>query len=90
MNQIQIDIIKTETIQTALKSTFYITKTLSIVPDLGCDKKIFSWNTAFGNSTSDEFFVLICRSGEGYVRFALVLPPEKIREVVEAIRKSGI
>lgn len=28
--------------------------------------------------------------GEGYVRFALVLPPEKIREVVEAIRKSGI
>ena len=25
--------------------------------------------------------------GEGYVRFALVLPPEKIREVVEAIRK---
>lgn len=28
--------------------------------------------------------------GEGYVRFALVLPPEKIREVVEAIKKSGI
>ena len=27
--------------------------------------------------------------GEGYVRFALVLPPEKIREVVEAIRRSG-
>ena len=29
-------------------------------------------------------------SGEGYVRFALVLPPEQIREVVEAIRRSGI
>ena len=26
----------------------------------------------------------------GYVRFALVLPPEKIREAVEAIRKSGL
>ncbi|MBR5345008.1 MAG: aminotransferase class I/II-fold pyridoxal phosphate-dependent enzyme [Clostridia bacterium] len=29
-------------------------------------------------------------SGEGYVRFALVLPPERIREAVEAIRRSGI
>lgn len=28
--------------------------------------------------------------GEGYVRFALVLPPEKIREVIEAIRLSDI
>lgn len=28
--------------------------------------------------------------GEGYVRFALVLPPEKIKEAVEAIRTSGI
>ena len=28
--------------------------------------------------------------GEGYVRFALVLPPEKIREVVESIRRSGL
>ena len=28
--------------------------------------------------------------GEGYVRFALVLPPEKIREAVEAIGNSGI
>lgn len=28
--------------------------------------------------------------GEGYVRFALVLPPEKIREVIEAIKVSGI
>lgn len=28
--------------------------------------------------------------GEGYVRFALVLPPEKIREVVKAIKDSGI
>jgi len=29
-------------------------------------------------------------AGEGYVRFALVLPPEKLAEAVEAIRKSGI
>lgn len=28
--------------------------------------------------------------GEGYVRMALVLPPEKLREAVESIRKSGI
>jgi len=28
--------------------------------------------------------------GEGYVRFALVLPPDRIREAVEAIRDSGI
>lgn len=28
--------------------------------------------------------------GEGYVRFALVLPVEKIKEVVQAIKKSGI
>ena len=28
--------------------------------------------------------------GEGYVRFALVLPPEKIAEVCEAVRQSGI
>lgn len=28
--------------------------------------------------------------GEGYVRFALVLPPEKIREVIEVMRNSGI
>lgn len=28
--------------------------------------------------------------GEGYVRFALVLPPEKIQEAVTAIQKSGI
>ena len=28
--------------------------------------------------------------GEGYVRFALVLPPEKIREAVESICKSGL
>ena len=29
-------------------------------------------------------------SGEGYVRFALVLPPDRIRAAVEAIRRSGI
>lgn len=28
--------------------------------------------------------------GEGYVRFALVLPPEELEEAVEAIQKSGI
>ena len=28
--------------------------------------------------------------GEGYVRFALVLPPDKIREAVDAIRRSGL
>lgn len=28
--------------------------------------------------------------GEGYVRFALVLPPEKMKKVVESIQKSGI
>jgi LL-diaminopimelate aminotransferase len=28
--------------------------------------------------------------GEGYVRMALVLPPEKLREAVESIRNSGI
>lgn len=28
--------------------------------------------------------------GEGYVRFALVLPPEKIREAVQAVERSGI
>ena len=28
--------------------------------------------------------------GEGYVRFALVLPPEKIREMIEVIDQSGI
>lgn len=28
--------------------------------------------------------------GEGYVRFALVLPPEKIREAVAAIQRSGL
>lgn len=28
--------------------------------------------------------------GEGYVRFALVLPPEKIKEAVQAVKDSGI
>lgn len=28
--------------------------------------------------------------GEGYVRFALVLPPEQLEEVVESIRQSGM
>ena len=28
--------------------------------------------------------------GEGYVRFALVLPPEKLREAVESIGRSGL
>lgn len=29
-------------------------------------------------------------AGEGYVRFALTLPPEKINEAIEAIKKGGI
>ena len=29
-------------------------------------------------------------AGEGYVRFALVLPPDKLREAIAAIRDSGI
>ena len=29
-------------------------------------------------------------AGEGYVRFALVLPPEKLREAIDAISRSGI
>ena len=28
--------------------------------------------------------------GEGYTRFALVLPPEKIKEAVQSIADSGI
>ena len=28
--------------------------------------------------------------GEGYVRFALVLPPEAIREAIDRIKESGI
>jgi len=28
--------------------------------------------------------------GEGYVRFALVLPPEKIREALAAVKASGL
>ena len=28
--------------------------------------------------------------GEGYVRFALVLPPEKLKEVVQVVDESGI
>jgi LL-diaminopimelate aminotransferase len=29
-------------------------------------------------------------AGEGYVRFALVMPPEKIRDAVDAIAAAGI
>ena len=29
-------------------------------------------------------------AGEGYVRFALVLPPDKLREAIDAIQRSGI
>jgi LL-diaminopimelate aminotransferase len=28
--------------------------------------------------------------GEGYVRFALVLPPEEIAEALKAVKESGI
>jgi LL-diaminopimelate aminotransferase len=29
-------------------------------------------------------------AGEGYVRFALVMPPERIQEVIEAMREGGM
>ena len=28
--------------------------------------------------------------GEGYIRFALVLPPAKLKEAVRAVEKSGL
>ena len=57
-----------------------------------------------GHGTSEEFCMELMEKagvivtpgasfgphGEGYVRFALVLPPEKIREAVEASGSSGI
>ncbi|MCD7841706.1 MAG: aminotransferase class I/II-fold pyridoxal phosphate-dependent enzyme, partial [Lachnospiraceae bacterium] len=57
-----------------------------------------------GDPDSNEFFLtlmeksgVICTPGssfgslgEGYVRMALVLPPEKLLEAVESIRVSGV
>lgn len=66
---------------------------------------MFAWGKIPENFTSDTEFVLelmektgvICTPGssfgnlgKGYVRFALVLPVEKINEAVETIEKSGI
>lgn len=66
---------------------------------------MFVWAPIPSNYTSSMQFCLdlmdragvICTPGanfgplgEGYVRFALVLPPEKIREAIESIRTSGI
>ena len=66
---------------------------------------MFAWGPIPAPYTSSSEFVLdliektglICTPGssfgslgEGYVRFALVLPPEEISEAVEAVRKSGI
>lgn len=66
---------------------------------------MFAWGPIPGNYKSSDKFVLdliersgvICTPGssfgslgEGYVRFALVLPPEEIAQAVEAVRESGI
>ncbi|MDO4977321.1 MAG: aminotransferase class I/II-fold pyridoxal phosphate-dependent enzyme [Eubacteriales bacterium] len=66
---------------------------------------MFAWGRIPEGYDSSEAFVMdllektgvICTPGssfgslgEGYVRFALVLPPETIKEAVEAIRLSGI
>lgn len=73
------------------------------VPD--SDGTMFAWAPLPKGYTNSEQFALelmeksgvICvpgtsfgSLGEGYVRFALVLPPEGLREVVESIKKSGI
>jgi len=56
----------------------------------------FSSSMEFWNELVDKTGV-ICTPGtafgpmgEGYVRFALVLPPEQLKEVVDIIDKSGI
>lgn len=66
---------------------------------------MFAWaKIPKGFSSSEEFVLTLCREtgvictpgssfgsrGEGYVRFALVLPKEKIEEAVAAVKKSGI
>ena len=66
---------------------------------------MFAWGPiAPGYHTSEEFVLDLCEKtgvivtpglafgslGEGYVRFALVLPPEEIREMVRVIDASGM
>ena len=73
------------------------------VPD--CDGTMFVWAPLPEGYKNSETFALtlidkagvICTPGvsfgslgEGYVRFALVLPPEELISAVEAIRESGI
>lgn len=73
------------------------------VPD--AQGTMFAWaHIPEGYSTSEEFCMELMEKtgvivtpgnafgslGEGYVRFALVLPPEKLKEVVEVIRTSGV
>lgn len=73
------------------------------VPD--SEASMFVWAPLPNGYTNSEEFVLelmeksgvICvpgssfgTLGEGHVRLALVLPPEKLREAVESIRVSGI
>ena len=63
VNEIKINVIKTEAIQTSLKSSINISETLSIVPDLGGYEQILPRDAAPCNAASDILFVLICRSG---------------------------
>ena len=73
------------------------------VPD--SDATMFAWAPLPEGYTNSEAFCLelmeksgvICvpgssfgSLGEGHVRFALVLPPEQLKEVVESIRQSGM
>ncbi len=73
------------------------------VPD--SEGTMFVWAPLPGGFTNSEEFCLTLMDksgvigvpgssfgslGEGYIRLALVLPPEKLQEAVESIRKSGI
>jgi LL-diaminopimelate aminotransferase len=73
------------------------------VPD--CDSTMFTWYPLPKGYTDDVAFTfelleksgVICvpgssfgERGRGFVRFALVLPPQQLRQAVEAIRDSGM
>lgn len=73
------------------------------IPD--SEGTMFAWGPLPEGYTDSNAFVMelmertgvICTPGssfgslgEGHVRFALVLPPEQIKEVIESIRQSGI